>query len=116
MDKVLIVEEDEGLRKSYMRNLGDRVQALYAEDLDAAWKLFAENRDIALVAVSGNPPGRQMKAEDFILRARRTFSGPIVTTSFFSDRRRAAREAGADHHAEKSALPKKIFELLRIEL
>lgn len=118
MDKILIVEEDTGVRDAYKRQLGDRVQALYAEDLDAASDLFSANRDIVLITVSGRPPAKdkEMHAEDFIRRVRKTFSGPIVTTSFFADRRRAAREAGADHHAEKGALPTKIFELLKIEL
>ncbi len=105
--KVLIVEDDAGVRLRYREACPAGTEVLEADNLDMAIKLFLEHEATTdVIIVDGCVPGDEINTLPFIRSARRRgYGGTMIAASSSSLYREQMVAAGCDGQSDKRSLP-----------
>ena len=99
------------------RELDEKVEVLWASNLEDGEKLFTENQDIVLVVMDACVPGDKPTSMSLVRKIREGgFTKPIIAKSSLGSYRNKLLEAGASHEAEDIFdIPSLVMELLEIK-
>lgn len=112
MKTVLIIEESCEIQQMYFAQLAGKIVLIPATTLLKAVGLFRNNLDA--IAIAGKFWGEHYDPIPTIKAFRRSFTGPIITTSFMPELQKAMMEAGCDYQCEKVNLPAFLVQLLEL--
>jgi CheY-like chemotaxis protein len=112
MNKVLIVEDEGYLHDEWRRELNNKVVLISALSIREAEEQFTANSDISAIVMDACVPGDSPTTPHLVRKFRKTFAGPIIAISNFSEYRAKLVSAGCDHESRKDALPQKLLEVL----
>jgi DNA-binding NtrC family response regulator len=116
MKKVLIVEDDVFEQDRCQKTLHSKLEVISAYSVKEAEKAFADNPNIAAIAVNACVPGCQINTILLIKQLRLAFAGPIIATSGIPSFRKKLVEAGCSHSCEKWDLPSELCKILGVKL
>ena len=112
--RVLVVDDNDEVRKNWVRLLGRRVEVLEAVSLKEGERLYKANPDIVLVVLDACVPGDTPNAMGLADLIRKSFAGPIIAASNCSRYRQMLVNAGCTHQEEKFNVPAAICKLLGV--
>jgi len=114
LPKVLIVEDMKSFHRLWNLMLHSKIELLSAISIDEAEKSFADNPDVAAIAMDGCVPGRHINTLPLVRKMRETFKGPMIAIASDYDHRKELMQAGCDYEVDKNSLPEKLIEVLRL--
>lgn len=115
--KVLVVDDNRDIQQTFLKVLEyliKDVEVLQAYTVKEAREFFAENTDIGLIVVVV-----QLSSESLIenialtKKFRKTFKGPIVAASFFSEFNEKLMKAGCDYQVQKEDILSTLKKILK---
>ena len=109
---VLMVEDDKGLQRLWVRMLKGIVEVVPALSIDDARREFAAHPDLAAIVIGACVPGVAINTEPLVRELRATFRGPMIATSgtpLFYDQ---LVTAGCSHRCEGGLVPEMIRQVL----
>jgi len=112
--RVLIVEDDPVLQMLWEDDLGSKVEVLSALTIQQAEELFANNPDVALVVMDACLYDSGIDTIPLVRKIRKTFHGPMISSSGNPKYQKLLREAGCDHSCKKREVPEKVLEILAL--
>ena len=111
--KVLIIEDHEGLQKSYKRALKEKVEIIQAFTINEAEKLLIANPDIGLISLDACVPGNKINTLPLLKKIKEVFHGPIIAASSDPQFNAELIKNGCTHKCEdKFELPQTIIKIL----
>lgn len=113
---ILMVEDDDEYITRTQRILGDAVEVLGAQTLDAGRALFEEHKDrLALILMDACVPGDDPNAMWLVQQIRESgFTKPIIAISGMADYRQMLIRAGASDECPKIDAPEKVRQVLQL--
>ena len=113
MKKVLIVEDDEYIHRTYQIRLQDKIKVLSAYSLEEGRQLFSEHHDLDAIVMDACVDNIRTVDSDILVKEfRKSFFGPMIAASGVPEFGDFLVEAGCDFKSPKGDVSKKLLEIL----
>lgn len=115
MKTVLVLEDGHLFQKEYESAWRGKLNLLQAFSIKEAEKFVADNPGIDLIVVDACVPGNKINTEDFVIKTRNFFTGPMIASSSEPNYRKLLMKAGCSDEAPKNEISFLVLKLLNLE-
>jgi len=115
LKKILVVEDDIGMQKSFGFAFDDEVDIIFATSTTTAREALSQNPDICLIGMDGVLDDTDFPdfSSELVREIRaKGFKGPMIAISGADEAQEKLVEAGCDCCCRKPEFPKKASEIL----
>lgn len=99
--KVLFIDDNKQTLETFQEGLKDTpIAVLFADSLDKARKMYADNKDVRMIFVGLCSDGFRLTIDTLVRELRASFEGPMIAVAKHWGERELLKEAGCNEECD----------------